>query len=748
LPAFTDSVTGNTQWAVGFVYDNNSNLITKTDPRNITSTYTYDPMNRALSRIYSNDPNQTPAVDYKYDGAGTNGWYVVGKLTAVNTSGSFVSSYTYDTFDAMGRVAHSTQTTDGNSYGMSYGYDLAGNLISETYPSNRVVSTAFDVAGRINDVSSGATHYASSFSYSAHGGVTDVKLGNNLWEHTTFEANRLQPKEIDLGTSQGAFDKLKLNYDYGALSTNNGNVMGQTITIPSGPTLTQSYTYDGINRLLTAQENSGSSWKQTFLYDRCGNRTIDPANTNPSSLVGPNPQISGTTNRITSAGYSYDYAGNLKTDAAGHSYDYDAENMQVKYDTAVAQYFYDGEGRRAKSITNNQTLTTLFVYDAMGKMLAEYTNTNPAGGGTSYLTQDALGSPRIITASNQSVKARHDYLPFGEEITVPVGGRTSGQGYIADSVRPKFTGQLRDLETGFDYFGARYYWSAVGRFCSADSSTGSATNPQSMNLYCYGLNNPLKYVDPTGHDSYNIDGFDYYDDRPRQQAQQKLTTLEFNATAAAAVESGHGTYADYGLGPVVTDAIEVMAGLQIVQEAPNDSLLNQLAGNISAIFSEGMEDAVRADHTPTGPEAVVWQAMEGYLFIGGVLTGSSAGSLLELGAEVVTQQAASKAIEGGTEIIERAMSTAELQATESTGLVRGGREGTHYVSDFVNSDPLRARQRLALPQTPEVRVTLEVPKGVFSPPTRVNPNFGMPGGGMERAATGKIAARILQVFRY
>ena len=71
----------------------------------------------------------------------------------------------------------------------------------------------FSRAVRINDVSSGASHYASSFSYAAHGGVTDVKLGNNLWEHTTFEPNRLQPMEIDLGTSQGGFDKLKLNYD-------------------------------------------------------------------------------------------------------------------------------------------------------------------------------------------------------------------------------------------------------------------------------------------------------------------------------------------------------------------------------------------------------------------------------------------------------------------------------------------------------------------------------------------------------
>ena len=84
-------------------------------------------------------------------------------------------------------------------------------------------------------------------------------------------------------------------------------------------------------------------------------------------------------------------------------------------------------------------------------------------------------------------------------------------------------------------------------------------------------------------------------------------------------------------------------------------------------------------------------------------------------------------------------------ATQETGLVRGGRLGTHYVSDSVNSDGLRAQQRLSLPGTPEVRVTMKVPSGVFSTPTRVAPDFGMPGGGLERAATGAVPAEVIHV---
>jgi len=102
----------------------------------------------------------------------------------------------------------------------------------------------------------------------------------------------------------------------------------------------------------------------------------------------------------------------------------------------------------------------------------------------------------------------------------------------------------------------------------------------------------------------------------------------------------------------------------------------------------------------------------------------------------------------GTEVVQRAMSRAELAATESRGLLRGGRSGTHYVSDAVNSTAGRAQQRLALPQTPEVRVTLEVPSGRFSAPSRVPPKYNMPGGGMQRTASGDVPVRILRFDEY
>jgi RHS repeat-associated protein len=93
----------------------------------------------------------------------------------------------------------------------------------------------------------------------------------------------------------------------------------------------------------------------------------------------------------------------------------------------------------------------------------------------------------------------------------------------------------------------------------------------------------------------------------------------------------------------------------------------------------------------------------------------------------------------GTEIVQRAMSRGELKSIEESGaLSRGGRDGPFHVSDAVNSNAQRARQRLSLGETPEIRATLEVPKGVFSSPSKVSPKYGMPGGGMERTAPGDI----------
>jgi len=78
-----------------------------------------------------------------------------------------------------------------------------------------------------------------------------------------------------------------------------------------------------------------------------------------------------------------------------------------------------------------------------------------------------MGSVRMVTNTTGTVLSRADYLPYGEEIPVGVGGRTL-LGYGQGGLRQRFTGKEGDAETGLDYFGARYFSGAQGRFTGPD----------------------------------------------------------------------------------------------------------------------------------------------------------------------------------------------------------------------------------------------------------------------------------------
>lgn len=127
------------------------------------------------------------------------------------------------------------------------------------------------------------------------------------------------------------------------------------------------------------------------------------------------------------------------------------------------------------------------------------------GDGVQWLVTDHLGTPRMIfdQTGNLGNTKRHDYLPFGEELFAPAGGRSAPMGYSGgDGVRQQFTSKERDVETGLDYFLARYYSSSQGRFTSIDPENYQArldlSDPQSWNAYTYVNNNPLHRVDPNG----------------------------------------------------------------------------------------------------------------------------------------------------------------------------------------------------------------------------------------------------------
>lgn len=489
-------------------YDDSGNPISHRDGRGVVAAASFDALGRVQARSYS---DVTPAVTYNYDASPDSTSYAKGRLASVSSSESTTALLVYD---PLGRVTKSEQRTVGRVFGFEYRYDSTGALVWQKYPSGRTLQTQYDNAARPSRTFDALTTFASDALYWPHGAVREMKLGNGLWEASEFNV-RLQPRWLGIGSLPSHVDAFLTTYDYGG-TANNGNVKGMSVLIPGSESIMQGFSYDSLNRLQAATESG--AWSQTYAYDRYGNRAVTTGYVS-SPLTPRNLQAyQPGSNQI--AGSQYDAAGNLTVDTLGRQFTYDANGRQKAFldGAGLVQYIYDGEGRRVRVTTGGRT--TLFAYDVFGHLAGEYSDSTPPAGPTlEFLTADALGTPRISTDASGHVVARHDYLPFGEEIPATLGGRGSIPGYgVSDGIRHQFTSKERDAESGLDYFLARYYSGAQGRFLSPDSFSGGAVDltggrsdspvalpyadlrdPRTLNKYAYVLNNPLRFTDPDGH---------------------------------------------------------------------------------------------------------------------------------------------------------------------------------------------------------------------------------------------------------
>ncbi|MGH9803503.1 MAG: RHS repeat-associated core domain-containing protein, partial [Blastocatellia bacterium] len=382
----------------------------------------------------------------------------------------------------------------------------------------------------------------------------------NLYHNQAYN-NRLQLVENRLGTSstdpatwnRGALINYYSNQARTAnnqwlnATDNNGNVTRVQHFVPTADVpdpvnnyavpMIDDYDYDALNRITLVtgrqQASSGSSWTsvygQGYSYDRWGNRTINAGATYGTGINNAVYSVDTATNRLTAM--TYDAAGSVITDT-GNAREYDGENRMKKAwgGSQWNYYVYDADGKRVRRIVGSTE--TWQVYGLEGELIAEY----PVNGAAStpqkeygyrsgqmlivggcdvarWIVADHLGTPRMEVDPGGSLTTmrRHDYLPFGEELTVGMGNssiRTTGMGYTADCVRQRFTEKERDTETGLDFFEARYFGSVQGRFTSPDplgfwtleeqARDEHISNPQRWNKYVYVINNPLHYVDPDG----------------------------------------------------------------------------------------------------------------------------------------------------------------------------------------------------------------------------------------------------------
>ena len=510
----------NSQWTAGFEYDDNGNLLKTTDAKGVVITNTYDNLNRVKTRSYS---DSTPTVTYKYDNLPN------AKGALIETSNSVSISKTTQ-FDSFGRPTEYQQITDGQTYTSKYTYNLSGALVEEEYPTGRKVKNDFDANGDILKIhnlatsQSGAKTFADSFKYTPFGGISEMKLGNGKFETAKFN-NRLQVTQLGLGNSNIDTSLWQVDYEFGELNANGtvdsakntGNIAKQTVSFSGlSQPFVQQYKYDALYRLTEAKEAAGSTqnWKQEFGYDRYGNRTSYNKflGTSAQTLTAKEkPTIDVSNNRFNSGqGYNYDKAGNILSNFEGWQFTFNGDNKQTEVkDSAgnvIGTYFYNGDGMRIKKVTNSETV--VFVYSG-GKKVAEYSNDLAVNTSTKYLTEDHLGTPRVISDQSGSVLSRRDMMPFGEDLKDGVGARNNALKYgIDDKVREGFTGYEKDKETGLDFAEARMYENRHGRFTAVDPllTSGNGANPQTFNRYVYVGNSPIRRIDLDGLDWYEKNG--------------------------------------------------------------------------------------------------------------------------------------------------------------------------------------------------------------------------------------------------
>ncbi len=492
-----------------FAYDRAERLLSVTDaapnPDRLLKELTYDaasgstyPKSKLTSAVRHNwvrpvqaapgtapvDTTVTESLTY----SAPNG-AISERLTTVSTGASFRQSFTYT---ALGDPASLTYPRcEHASCAPTAG---AARIVDLTYTQGRLTAVTQSLPSPLT---------LAALTYHPNGMVATVTHGNGVTDTTDNDPNQMRrPLNIRTSATTAVLGPYKFD-GAGNLTDIGGEQM----------------LYDGASRLVDFKFSSGQ--RQQFTYDRWGSLT-QIKTTVGGSTTTQDFAMSGTTNRLSSAGY--DKAGNL-TGWGSYSYGFDAFNQMVNLDGGGNDetYYYTPSDERLVAIHYNPALgypagktATYRLRDLAGQVLTEYTlagsdvvghwawsrDTVYRGGlllaaispaTTWHYTLDHLGTPRLLTNPSGTYVSDHHYYPYGQELNPQT------------SDPMKFTGHERDFNQAgttddLDYMHARSCSPVTGRFLSVDPAMESADPymPQTWNRYNYVAGNPLKYVDPTG----------------------------------------------------------------------------------------------------------------------------------------------------------------------------------------------------------------------------------------------------------
>jgi RHS repeat-associated protein len=468
-----------------YVYDNMGNITSYIDAKGNETQFLYDALYRPIHIEYQDQST----VSFTYDLDSNR----IRMDDNTPNQGDYVE-YGYDTWN---RLITETRYSE-NMYRVSYQYDAANRLTVLTYPDNMQILYFYDDLNRIIEIKryidgSNDEILMDNVHYNTESLLTQYDCGNNV--RTTFSHDLMD--RVSTCDVNGETPYLDLDYTYDTRGNITQIINGWRDTSSNWHAQIESYSYDGLDRLVSA---SCTSWSHTYVYDKAGNRISKDGVTYTVNAVNELTQLSDGTS------FTYDENGNMVSKTTGtdywdYTYDYSNRLTRVEKNQEItAQYIYDGDGRRIQATEQGQTVkyiysglnviyeenmmgTSTYIYGPTG-ILAKRT-TVQGESSIFYYHTNHLGSIRLVTDSSKTIVASITYHPFGET-SIEEG-----------SEHHLYTGKEKDA-TQLYYYGFRYYDCEIGRFTTRDLIAGKRTTPQSLNLYTYCLNNPVNLIDPVG----------------------------------------------------------------------------------------------------------------------------------------------------------------------------------------------------------------------------------------------------------
>ena len=295
-----------------------------------------------------------------------------------------------------------------------------------------------------------------AYSYDKNSNIVEKTQVNNYPQKNEEKVNETKRYTYDKVGNRLAEDKgeSKTTYDYNGLDQ-----------------VTTSTTWkDG-----TAQEN------KKYAYDKNGNE-IGQTNSKTGEILY---RAYDAENRLTEVSVNKDGKNAI---VQQNRYNGDGQRIQrVEGDQTTNYYYQDNVVSYTTDGKGDQTSQDLLGTDGNVIGTQRYT-----GNGTAYYVynKDVQGSTTNLVRDDGKADVSYHYEDFGE--TTSVGENTSGNEIC-------YTGGRYDETTGLYYLNARYYNPEDGRFLTEDTYRGETNEPDTQHLYAYCADNPVNYVDPSGH---------------------------------------------------------------------------------------------------------------------------------------------------------------------------------------------------------------------------------------------------------